>query len=171
MAWRGWWGGGEWWSGRGTAWGGDGGATGSGDGGATGSGDWGATGSGGTAGAGGGAPSGGGGGRRRARGEGTRDETRVDPSEVVYSTWPASAAHYAGHGEDSWQHVVALAAELGCKIGVRDRRSRPKTVARSKRAAVLTVKGPNCKEVYEYCLKQAMRLGFDLSRVTPISVT
>ncbi len=89
----------------------------------------------------------------------------MDPQEVVYSTWPVSVPQYPETGEDSWKNLIATVSDLGCTIGLRARSTAGGRKARTYRAAVLTIKGPSCRDVYEHCLKQAVRLGFDLSRV------
>ena len=86
-----------------------------------------------------------------------QDPTAVAADEVIYSTWPCSMADYPGN---EFQVIKQFALDLGCKIGLRGRA----TESFTDRACVLTIKGINCWDAYQFALEETMACGMNMSR-------
>ena len=84
-----------------------------------------------------------------------QDPTAVPPDQVIYSTWPCSMADYP---PDGYQAIKRFVKDLGCTIGLRSRATNVFT----DRACVLTIKGINCWDAYQYALEETMAHGMDM---------
>jgi len=79
---------------------------------------------------------------------------------VVYSTFPLAKNGFPQDGPHSFRELQKKAKAAGCDVTLRDRATR----ARTYRAAVLTIRGLRCHEVYKDFLDAAAAIGADLSK-------
>ena len=82
--------------------------------------------------------------------------------ELIYSTFPLIKPEFPEDGPDSFRELQQNASDAGCSVTLRSRRTQH-LPRRAK--AVLVIRGPSCREVYETFLDAAFRLNADLSMV------